>query len=190
MNRHAIIFSGHMIDEPGRQTPRFPAGKESAAVNAVRVAIEELVFQAKDASHGFAGAACGGDIIFHEICMEKEIPSTIFLALAPEEFLNKSVRFAGHGWVARFENLCSRLPVLILDYKNINSDEKDMSVWERTNEWIVKSALSFSSNPCSLIALWEGKGGDGPGGTKHMVDEIKSLQQKSIIINPLDLPSK
>jgi hypothetical protein len=50
-----------MIDRIGRMPPRFPAAL--APQIAQRIA-EEL--KAAGATDGFASAACGGDILFHE----------------------------------------------------------------------------------------------------------------------------
>lgn len=178
-----------MIDDPGRETPRFPADKETSAIKAVLSAVDQLL-QYNDANpHGFAGGACGGDIIFHEVCLLRNIPSTILLALQPDEFISRSVSFAGGDWVARFEKICSLLPLLVLPGDVTREHQKDLSIWERTNEWIVETALNFSSSPCSLITIWDGSGGDGPGGTKHMVEEIADRHQKTIIIDPANLHS-
>jgi len=38
---------------------------------------------------------------------------------------------------------------------------------------MMHNALANGSAKVTLIALWDGKEGDGPGGTKHMVDEIQ-----------------
>jgi hypothetical protein len=34
------------------------------------------------------------------------------------------------------------------------------------------TALSMGPEKVRFICLWDGKGGDGPGGTKHMHDEV------------------
>jgi hypothetical protein len=48
--------------------------------------------------------------------------------------------------------------------------------------------LSFGLASVSYIALWDGKVGDGPGGTKHMVDEITNLTgKKPRLIDPATL---
>jgi hypothetical protein len=60
-----ILFTGHQVDAPGRKEPRFPADKEPIARAAIREAVER-----EPARHGkaigIAGAASGGDILFHE----------------------------------------------------------------------------------------------------------------------------
>ena len=57
---NVLLFSGHMIDAPGRKQPRFPADKEFAA----REAIVETLTKAGAAAGDLAicGAACGGDL--------------------------------------------------------------------------------------------------------------------------------
>ena len=38
------------------------------------------------------------------------------------------------------------------------------NVWQRVNFWMVEEAVALAPER-TLIALWDGKGGDGPGGT-------------------------
>jgi hypothetical protein len=44
--------------------------------------------------------------------------------------------------------------------------------YERNNLWMLKSAMRFGGGKTAFIALWDGQGGDGPGGTKHLMDEV------------------
>ena len=48
------LFSGHMIDAPGREVPRFPADKELAAAEAISEALDEIGASAGDL------CICGG----------------------------------------------------------------------------------------------------------------------------------
>jgi hypothetical protein len=36
---------------------------------------------------------------------------------------------------------------------------------ERNNLWILQSAMRFGADKVEFICLWNGRGGDGPGGT-------------------------
>jgi hypothetical protein len=47
--------------------------------------------------------------------------------------------------------------------------QSDYSIWQRNNRWILRSALSRTDSDVTLIVLWDGKGGDGPGGTADIV---------------------
>ncbi|KAA5538855.1 hypothetical protein [Adhaeribacter rhizoryzae] len=175
-----ILFTGHMIDAQDRPEPRFPADKEQAA----RYEIEKHLIEEKKAAtgelKGIAGGACGGDILFHELCLELGIPTEMYLALPSEEFKEASVSFAGKEWDTRFDRLNEQLPVYILP-KAKEIDEHN--VWERANLWMLDNALQDGGSNMSLIALWDGKGGDGSGGTEHMVQIAKEQGAHINIVN-------
>ena|SRR5687767_10471893 len=169
-----------MIDAEQRKEPRFPGYKESS----VREEIKKQLRQEKTAEDkltGIAGGACGGDILFHELCIELEIPSEIFLALPIDEFRKASVSFAGIEWEQRFETLIKNLPVHILADKKDNS--KTGNIWEEANLWMLNTALANGGKNMSLLALWDGKGGDGSGGTEHMIKVAKEQGAKTKIID-------
>ncbi len=46
--------------------------------------------------------------------------------------------------------------------------EATEDVWSRANLWMVEDAVALAPQR-TLLALWDGKGGDGPGGTEHLV---------------------
>jgi hypothetical protein len=173
-----------MIDAPGRKTERFPARAEAAA----RVALEESVAAllsrrdcdgTPDTVVGIAGGASGGDLLFHEVCATLKIPTLLRLALPAEEYIKASVAPAGGDWVARFRALLARLgpgAIAVLD-DSVELPESltgsvaggaALNIWQRTNLWMVDEALKLAPQR-TLLALWDGKAGDGPGGTEHLV---------------------
>src|SRR4051794_19669237 len=112
--KHTILFTGHMIDAVERKAPRFPSSKEDAAREAIAKKMSQERELYKDELLGIAGAASGGDILFHELCQEMGIPSEIYLALPQEDYKEASVSFAGKPWEKRFEELIGKLPVQVL----------------------------------------------------------------------------
>ena len=40
--RKMVLFSGHMIDAPYRQTPRLPASRESVAATAINPLLDQI----------------------------------------------------------------------------------------------------------------------------------------------------
>jgi hypothetical protein len=184
---HYFLFTGHMIDKTGRSIPRFPASKEPLAKAAIKKAIESEIKLIKEPAKGIAGGACGGDTIFHEVCEELGIETELYLALPKDEFIEASVEFGGTQWVDRFNRLYEKLPNKELsqasDLPEWLQDEDAYSVWERSNLWMLESALKEGGNNTTLIALWDGKGGDGVGGTEHMVKEAAERGAKTIIID-------
>ena len=45
--------------------------------------------------------------------------------------------------------------------------------FERCNLWLLYTALGWGVDKVRFVCLWNGGGGDGPGGTEHMYDEVK-----------------
>ncbi len=178
-NSRTLLFTGHMIDKPDRAAPRFPPEREEE----IRAKIKEAVQKEKEDSKdkkltAIAGGACGGDILFHEVCHELGIKSELYLALPPDQFVTESVAFAGGNWTERFYKLYDLLEHHVLsptkEMPNWLKKRPGYSIWERANLWMLNSSLSCGGANASLIAVWNGKGGDGPGGAQHMVNEAKS----------------
>jgi len=188
VNLHYLLFTGHMLDKPERDSPRFPAKKENAVRQKMKDVIEKIINNTSGRLKGIAGGACGGDILFHELCRELDIASELFLALPREKFLTESVAFAGPGWVKRFDKLFKKLPVHIFSedktFSGWQKGKKALSIWEKNNLWLLNTTLACGGENMTLLALWDGKGGDGPGGTADMVKEAKAKGARIIIIHP------
>jgi hypothetical protein len=169
-----LVFSGHRIDAPGREHPRFPPAAEAHATAMIRQAIEkEKALAGDNPIVGIAGGASGGDIIFHEQCAALGIPTELLLALPHEQFCTASVAEAGSDWVDRYRRLWQRVTTRVLaeteELPRWLGQRDDYSIWQRNNRWILHSATSRADTDVTLIVLWDGKGGDGPGGTEDMV---------------------
>lgn len=182
--QHFILFTGHMIDKPGRKEPRFPASKEDVARKAIEEKLKLVQQDAGKNFFGIAGCACGGDILFHEVAWELNIPTAIHLGLPKDEFVKTSVAFANKDWVKRYDDLCSRLPVHILpEPPAFPGDSKDLDVWERSNRWMLHHALQNGGTFMTLLALWNGEAGDGTGGTEHMAEIARKAGSTVTIID-------
>lgn len=121
------------------------------------------------------------------MCAELGIQTELYLALPPEDFKAESVAFAGTNWIERFDALYQKLPHhMLCDTKELPAwlqKKKDYTIWERNNLWELNNGLVNGGMHMTLIALWDGKGGDGAGGTEHMVKEAKEKGAKTIIID-------
>lgn len=181
---HSIVFTGHRIDDPDRKKPRFPQSMEKVATQAIERAILDIQENHQEGVIGIAGGASGGDIIFHESCRRLGIKSRVFLALPSEAFIRQSVVVPGApDWVERFKKLIAFSEVLTLtaDQTLLDECQQQENIWERNNQWILNTALENGGDNATLIALWNGEKGDGPGGTEHMVKQA-SAQSASVII--------
>lgn len=202
--KRVLLFAGHMIDAPDRAAPRFPANKEGVARAKIKEAVEREMNTGAGVLCGYAGAASGGDILFQEVCAELGIPTRLYLAIPPKKYINTSVNSAGGDWADRFWKIHNQhehdkqLRVLseVEDAKKdddympawLRSKEK-YGIWERNNLWMLFNALDEACDEKSgdpnltLIALWDGGGGDGPGGTADLVDKVKAMGARYKIID-------
>lgn len=97
------VFTGHMLDAPDRDTPRFPLQIE----NAVEAAIEQAVTE-NNIGFGYCSAACGADILFIERMLSRGAEINIVLPFQRDDFIGTSVAFAGAGWVDRFNRVMAQ----------------------------------------------------------------------------------
>lgn len=192
-----LLFTGHMIDKKGRvdaagnPAPRFPPEKEGSARRAICDHVLQVKTSATGPLIGVAGGACGGDILFHEVCRELAIPTQLLLALPRDQFLNESVQFAGPTWVDRFDALYTNptpaLPTEVLaDSKDLSGwlrKKPGYSFWERNNLWLLHKSLANGGRYMTLIALWDGQSGDASGGTEHMVNQAQARGAKTMVID-------
>ncbi|HEX8774053.1 MAG TPA: tetratricopeptide repeat-containing protein [Pyrinomonadaceae bacterium] len=183
---HVLLFTGHRIDTPTREKPRFPAVKEEAARLAISAKVSKELERVGGKVVGIAGGASGGDIIFHEVCAELNIPTNLYLAMPRDEYVMASVADAGPEWVDRFDRLYERLPRRELgkskELPRWLQNKQDYSIWQRTNLWMLYNAMARGSRHATLMALWDGKAGDGPGGTQDMVNRAKERGARTIIL--------
>ncbi len=57
----------------------------------------------------------------------------------------------------------------------------------RANLWLLDSALAFGAERLRCICLWDGGGGDGPGGTRHLVDAVRAAGGRVLRIDTSSL---
>lgn len=161
-----MVFSGHMIDAPGRQQPRFPAEMESAVSAALRARLAALAPIAV-----YASAACGADLLCLEAARELGIETHIVLPFPSEQFRQASIDFAGAEWPARFQSALDAAESV-----TITSDHRasgSTATYEYAN--LVLTGLgrlraSRLDAPLVALAAWDPQSVRTPGGTATMVD--------------------
>ena len=172
-----ILFTGHRIDAKGRKNPRFPAEREEHARAMILEAISSEKNNSEERLLGISGGACGGDILFHEVCQKLDIPSEMYLVLSKNEYIKASVAEGGSSWVERFKSLFEqKQPEILADSDELPRwlrGKKNYSIWQRSNLWMLHSALAMSNDNLKLIAFWNGEVGDGSGGTQDMVQRAQ-----------------
>lgn len=174
MPRQVLLFSGHMVDAPDRKQPRFPATKLAQAAQALRQVLDTLGTGEGDLL--LTQGAAGGDLLCAAACHERGARVQLLLPLEEPEFIERSVlpSEGGEDWRARY----FALKAALRDSPRIMPDElgplsKDANAFERCNLWLLHTALAWGPEKLRFVCLWDGGGGDGPGGTAHMYNEVK-----------------
>lgn len=179
--RLIILFSGHMIDKANRPKPRFPNSKSALVREAIANKLNDLGATEQDLA--ICSAACGGDLLFAELCLDRGMTVHLYLAFDEPTFLEKSVNFAGEEWKKQYfrvrDHAKSELFILT---EELGPGEPGADQFARNNVRMLYNALALGTDRVRFIALWDGQEGDGPGGTKQMIETVKQqLGQVSIL---------
>ena len=168
--RRVLLFSGHMVDAPGREKPRFPPTLEAAVKRSIRAEVDGLAAGPDDVA--ISSAACGSDILFAEAVVDRGVALRIYLPFDEATFLDKSVKFANDRWPERYRAAIASSQRFIAP-EALGPLPDDADPFERVNLWMLDEARFFGAANIVLICVWDGLGGDGPGGTKHMIDAVR-----------------
>jgi len=193
------VFSGHMIDLPGRNSPRFPPQLEEQVKQAILNRLREL-----DLRIGYASAACGSDILFLEAILELKGEIHIVLPYTEEEFIADSVKIIpDSNWEQRFNKLLEKANEVFICF-NSNKPENCNVLYEYAHHVIHglgKMRAESLETEIIHLAVWNGKPGDALGGTAWSIEkckqwgyqieiiDIESIRNLSVINEQLPNPS-
>ncbi len=184
--RQVFLFSGHMIDAPDRKEARFPAEKEKIAADAIAAKLNELGGGAEDLA--LCGGACGGDLLFAEACLARGLNLELRIPFDEPTFIQKSVAFVPGNWTDRFYQVKGHPKTkLFVMPKELGPVPKGASPYARDNLWQLYSALAWSPDKVRFICLWNGKGGDGVGGTQHMYETVQKYAGRVYVLDTTKL---
>lgn len=170
--RRVFLFSGHMIDAPGRQSPRFPAEKESVAAQKIAEVLDKLGACPEDLA--LTQGACGGDLLFTEACQQRRVTIEWLQPFDEPEFIQRSVVCRGETWRDRYLAAKATLTTGIRSAPDqLGPSPTGVDPFERCNLWLLYTALAYGIDKVWFICVWNGGGGDGVGGTAHMYQEVK-----------------
>ena len=160
-----------MIDKPGRQPPRFPASKELVAAQKITEALQKLGAGPEDLA--LMQGACGGDLLFTEVCQQRGTQLQWLQPFDEPTFIQKSVVRHSETWRDRYLKAKAKLTTTIRSApESLGPSPKGIDPYERCNLWLLYTALSYGISKVQFVCLWDGGGGDGPGGTAHMYQEV------------------
>ena len=172
--RNVFLFSGHMVDAPDRAAPRFPEDKVPAAAARIAAALDDMGAGPEDLA--VSQAAAGGDLLFLEAALARGLRAQVMLPFDEPEFIARSVlpSRGGDAWRDRYFAVrgASGVSVRVMD-DDLGPAPAGTDPFERCNLWLLYTALACGIDKVRFVCLWNGGGGDGPGGTAHMYEEVK-----------------
>lgn len=168
--RQILLFSGHMIDVPGRSRPRFPLNKATKAEAEIMKVLDELGANHEDLA--LTQGASGGDLIFAECCQVKTVNIQFLQPFTEQTFIEQSVISSKGDWLNRYLAVKKEAAIQVRAMPEAFL-VGNCNPFEACNEWLLKTALDYGADKVRFICLWNGEGGDGAGGTAHMVQQVK-----------------
>jgi len=167
------VFIGHMVDREGRPEPRFPLELENAVASAIAERIDDLGI-----GMGYASAACGSDILFHEQLRAHGGSAHVVLPYDAAQFREDSVTVAPGDWGKRFNRVLADVGaanVLTLSPQRLTLESLSYEYANRVMFGLAQYHARQLGTDLVVLAVWDGRAGDGPGGTAGMVARCRSL---------------
>ncbi|MFZ9746834.1 MAG: TRAFs-binding domain-containing protein [Opitutaceae bacterium] len=180
------VFSGHMIDGPGRPRPRFTAAMEPG----VR---RRLLAQLRSwrVGFGYASGASGGDILFGECLLELGARLQLVLPLPVQSFKRQSVLPAGGDWERRFDALLARAEDTVIVHGGIGGTGADAGAGPCELVYanrVMTGLAALQARALDLelrpLALWDGEPARARGGTASAVEDWRARGFAPAVIAP------
>ena len=180
-----VVFSGHMVDHPTREVPRFPPDPELE--QKVSLAIKEEIEQL-NANVGYCSAACGSDILFAEAMLERDAELHIVLPFHRKDFYTASVDFDLHEmpeWRRRCDALLDHSTVKV-HYATTEHFLGDEVLFEFVNTFTqglaITRARELGVEPYALVVL-DPASAKVFGGTAYFLDRWTGSGRKAQVID-------
>ena len=177
-----VCATGHVIDPADRPVARFPATREAS----VRLRIQTLL-ERWGVGLGYSGAAGGADIIFAETIYALGGETCLILPVDRETFCQWSVQGSGAEYVKRYRQALTHA-AFVGESPFSRQDLEGGGLWDFGNRMILGNALRRASEletPLKVLAVWDGKRGDGRGGTADMVALARQCGLTVDVIDPM-----
>jgi class 3 adenylate cyclase len=162
-----LVFTGHMIDAPGRAERRFPQEAADEVRGRIRRYVQEL-----GPAAAYGSAACGADILCLECVRELGGEIHIVLPFPAEQFRAESVNVCSQGdWGDRFDRLLEAAEeVLVVSEKPPPSGVTTFQYANLVITGLARLRSQTLDTKLHGLAIWDGTAGGDVGGTSSVVD--------------------
>jgi hypothetical protein len=179
--RSVVVVTGHMTDGPDRAEPRFPESETTRVGGEVGAQLDEWSIGRDDLL--ICGGARGGDLLGAAAALDRGATVWVFLASPPDEFEQSSVAGADPKWVERFWSVLQRAPSWTLEEAGVEATDDDR--FAAVNAWMLKeAAFHAEGGQLRVLAVWDGSGAGGTGGTAEVVEAARQKGNSVAVIDP------
>ena len=180
--RSVVVVGGHLVDLPDRPESRFPASAEREVTATTAGALAS--WEVGAGSLVISGGARGGDIIAAEQAIERGAEVWLLVALADDDFVDASVRIDGTDWAARYRTLRATCPTWF-QAESIGPASTPEDAFLRNNRWMLEVGAALAApGALKVLVVWDGRQGDGPGGTADLAAAAEAYDAEVVVIDP------
>lgn len=176
-----VVFAGHMIDRPDRLTTRFPPELVSQVKESIKSELEK-----RNCRIGYAGAACGSDLLFHDVIQDLGGESYVVLPYKEEQFVPDCVDYLeGDFWKKKFQDVIKRATdVYVISPHGPLSGGVSFAYANNVLDGLARLKAAQFGKPLERLVVWDGRPGDGPGGTH---DIVRGWQEEDLPVTVIDI---
>ena len=184
------VFTGHMVDLPGRPTPRFSGENIPRLRAGIAAALEEHKILL-----GYGSAACGADLLFLRAVLDRPGGEVhVVLPFGRERFRRESVvRVPEHvRWGEEFDQiLAAATSVTELDDSPCWFEGNSFVFGNRVLHGMAEGKAREQGDVPIGFALWDGRErGDRLGGTADFVAQLAARGRVRVILSPTGEPTR
>jgi class 3 adenylate cyclase len=172
-----VVFAGTPLDFPGATEVCFPPAAEAPVRARIAERLDEL-----EARIGYSSAACGADLLFIELMLERDAEINIVLPFHRQDFERTRVRYAGAQWERRFRNA-----LRLANSVSYATEERYLGhdvLFRYCNQILMGEAqmrAEFLSTAPYLIAVWDFMLIGGPGTAADFIDHWPDITRFRIV---------
>ncbi|HXZ16293.1 MAG TPA: hypothetical protein VEH77_10045, partial [Roseiarcus sp.] len=126
------------------------------------------------------------DLLFAEAATARGARLELYIPFEEATFLKESVDFAGPVWRARYFAIKAHA-TLHVPPNELSGSAAAEDPYERNNLRMLAQASRYGGDRLDFICLWNGQSADGPGGTRHMMEEVEKAGGRTIWLDTTKL---
>jgi tetratricopeptide (TPR) repeat protein len=172
-----VVFTGQMIDPPGRKPERFFHNMEEFVKQAIVEKLNHINVQI-----GYTMASCGSDLLFIEAMLERGAEVHIVLPFNQDDFIKHNISPGGPRWEARFKKALEKASsVQFATKERFLGHETLYRFANMVLHGMAEMRGNFLLSPPHLLAVWDSQPDTLIGGAADFIDQWGDITTLHIV---------